>query len=200
LYYLAHDLEFKLLKNETDKPFILSDNPTIFFNDLNNQKGHKITNGKGLGCKGLQIIFPMSPNYILFFYDSWAYKLGSKKSHTISINDVDTVEQFNILQILNSNEVLFLNSNVTDNYIDELITKSLKYKAFEQQELQEFLIENKKNDSIIFLTNSSPDLKLKMNGYKLQDRAKAWIPDSRIVYFRSKWHECEIEKKRRNDK
>lgn len=171
-FRLAIDLEFKLLKNDTKKPFILSDNPVIYYNDFNNQKGLKITNGRGLACKGFQIVFPMSPNHLLFFYDPWSYKLGTKKSRIISISDEKEIDKFNILQILNSNEVLYFNSQVTASYLDELIIKSLKHDPFDNQELRDFESVNK-SGTIIMMKNSSPNLKLNINSYKLQDRAKA---------------------------
>jgi hypothetical protein len=192
-YHLAGDLEFKLLNNATNKPFILSDNPTIFHNDFNIKKGKKITDGRGFASMGLQILFPLTSKQLLFFYDSGLYKLGTRKSRIVTIEDDKLVDQFNILQILNSNEVLFFNSQMTPHYLNNLMTKSFNYTPFDQQEPFEFFAKNN-DQSILMMKRSNPNLSLSFNAYKLLDRAKVWKPDSRIVYYRSKWHEDEIEK------
>jgi len=196
-YHLTCDLEYKLLKNKTNKPFILSDHPVITYNDFNNQKGHKITNGRGLMSKGLQLIFPISPDYVLFFYDSWAYKLGSRKSQVIAIEDEKVVEQLNLLQILNSNEVIFFNSKVSELYFKELLRIASKHNSFDKQSLNEFPLEKQDEEtksSIVMIKNSTPTIKLTINSYKFTDKAKNWKPDTRIVYPRTDWHLQQYEK------
>lgn len=193
-FYLGGDLEFKLIENKSKFPFILSDNPSIAFNDFNNQKGHEITNGKGLCCKGLQFFFPLSPNLLVFFYDSWAYKFGSKKSRVVSIDKKENIEQLNLLQILNANEIIFYNQETSKEYIESLINKAEKYDVFDKQNIEEFLVVNEPQSKMHLLKNSSPKLKLQLDSYKFQEKAKYWKPDSRLVYFRSEWHMRERER------
>lgn len=197
--HLAMDLECKLIFNETKKPFILSDNPTITYNDFNNQKGHKETNGRGFICKGLQIFFPLSPKHLLFFYDSRIYKFGNRKAKKISFQNDSSVEQINLLQLLNANEVLFYNHDATEEYINNLIEKSTHFSSFDKQSLKELFSSKKEKNgdlrTLISVKTENPKIKLDFEHYKFLDYAKHWKPDTRIVYPRSEWHLKEYQKK-----
>ncbi len=190
------DLKFKILKNTSQTPFIMSDDPTILYNDFDNKKGRGIGSARGYASKGLQIFYPMSPTVTLMFYDEWAYKVGSVKLRTIKINESNFIDQMNLLQILNANEVLFTNNQVSENYIKDLERKSHDFDKFDNQ-FQRMFQTAKTNEVIIMNSRTNPKVNLGFSGYKLRDNAKAWKPDDRISYPRSTTHSEEFKRMKR---
>jgi hypothetical protein len=62
LWPIVSDLEYKLILNQTNKSFLTSDNPVVFYNQfLETRKGGDATTG--LECKGLEIFMPLSPKH-----------------------------------------------------------------------------------------------------------------------------------------
>jgi len=123
---MMRDLELKLIANNTNTPFITSDNPTFKYNQFLESRNFKF--GKtGMGCKGLQIFFPLSPSIMLILYDPKVYKIGNKKQFSgisITANDVD---ELNLLIFLYAHQAVYSNENVNDIYFESLLEKAKKY-------------------------------------------------------------------------
>lgn len=107
--FLAYDLESKLLYNATNTKFITSDHPVIKYNQFLEQRKHP-GGHTGLLTKGLQIFFPITPEFMIVYYDKWAYKFGNKKNKLISITDCNDIEQLNYLQVLNCSQIAYYNN------------------------------------------------------------------------------------------
>lgn len=75
------DLDYKLLINKTNKPFISSDFPIVKYNQFFEQAKwqHSKT---GYGIVGLQIFIPLNSELMVVFFDSGIYKVGDKKRNT----------------------------------------------------------------------------------------------------------------------
>ena len=85
------DLDFKLLINKTEIPFISSDFPVVKYNKFLEMKKWK--HGKtGYSNTGLKIFIPLSPEIIIVLYDSMIYKVGYKKKHYLEINQVKRIK------------------------------------------------------------------------------------------------------------
>lgn len=124
-YILARDLECKLIINNCSTEFITSDNPVVLYNKYYLKSDRSYT---GIACKGLLIIFPLTPRYLLIFYDSKIYKIGGKRLHTlVTLQNSKDVDELNILQMINANKTIYtLNNNET--YLNNLSTISEKYR------------------------------------------------------------------------
>jgi len=122
------NLKYKLIKNKTLSPFIISDNPLIMYNQFLEKRNWKFGSQRDFGLKGLQMFLPLNDSYMLAVYDSDIYKLGNKKEHIVSIDDKKSIDQLNLLQFLNSENTVNFNHRVTEHYIMTLKEKSMKYK------------------------------------------------------------------------
>ena len=74
-----HTLEQKFLtpKNKS-KQFITSDHPVVLLNQLLD-KGDGKRSFSGFSRSGFQMVFPLSPESCLFFYDPKVYKVGNRR-------------------------------------------------------------------------------------------------------------------------
>lgn len=121
------DLDFKLLINETKYPFITSDFPIVKYNQFLEKK--KFPHGKtGYGNIGLQIFIPISPKLIILFYDAKIYKVGFKKQRNLTIKSTNDINNLNVLQFLNSYNIVYFNHEVSKKYIHEICYTSKKFK------------------------------------------------------------------------
>ncbi|WMX13220.1 DUF4238 domain-containing protein [Aureispira sp. CCB-E] len=122
----AFDLEGKLIVNETQKPFITSDNPVMKYNQFLERKAHP-SGRTGLSSKGLQIFYPINPKVLLMLFDSKVYKVGNRKQKTIYTKEEKDIESLNLLQFINSDKVVFSNDQASDIYLKKLYTRSKKF-------------------------------------------------------------------------
>lgn len=118
------DLSYKIVSNKTEKPFITSNFPIAQYN-LFFERRNFTHIGIGYGSKGLIISFPISPNKLIFFYDSSIYNVGKRSNKIIEVNQIETVNQFNLMQFLNGGSQIYFDDKASDVYIKGLYKKSL---------------------------------------------------------------------------
>ena len=123
------DLECKLIINQTKTEFITSDNPVILYNKYYNKElFNDLISYSGLACKGISVIFPLTPKYCLIYFDSIMYKIGSKRLHdNVIITDEHDVNELNFLQIINANKTIY-SLNMKENYLIKLVVSSIKFR------------------------------------------------------------------------
>jgi len=121
-------LKYKLIKNATSKPFIISDNPLVIYNQLFEKRKWKFCSQRDFGLKGLQLFLPLTDHYMLLIYDNDIYKFGNKKEHIVTIDDINSIDQLNLLQFLNSEATINFSHKASEHYITTLHDRSLKYK------------------------------------------------------------------------
>ncbi|UPZ14365.1 DUF4238 domain-containing protein [Flavobacterium humidisoli] len=122
------ELKYKLLKNTTPNPFIISDNPLILYNQFLEKRKWKVCSQRDYGLKGMQFFLPLNDSYMLVVYDHNIYKLGTKKQDIVTIDDKNSIDQLNLLQFLNSETTVNFNHRASKHYIETLYEKSKKYK------------------------------------------------------------------------
>ncbi len=113
------DLKCKLLINKTKAPFITSDHPVIKWNQFLNQRKYPEPR-TGLAMKGLKLLFPISPNIILAYYDSEIYSLGDEDIIVEIFNSRD-VWILNFIQSINCHEIVFFNQEIDETYAKGLL-------------------------------------------------------------------------------
>lgn len=89
---ICYDLEFKVLVNRTEIPFITSANPVCAYNQY--FEAHKRYHS-GLNSKGEQLYYPLSPKYAVLYYDRNVYKTKFRKRNYIDIEDESDVNHLN---------------------------------------------------------------------------------------------------------
>ena len=127
---LISDLAIKLLINKTQTEFITSDHPVVLYNQLlhyDPQIQQKIPIPKtGLGAKGIQLFFPISPTKVLLMYDDNVYSVGNNhKTNTVPIYHKQHVMDINMLQMCSGNQNIYFKNDTFD--IDKLHKISEQY-------------------------------------------------------------------------
>lgn len=141
------DLKFKLIRNKTAKPFIISDNPLIMYNQFLEKRNWNFMSNSDYGLKGLQMFLPVNDQYVLMIYDSEIYKVGNKKDKIIDMDDEKCIDQLNILQILNSSNIVNFNHCASEYYIQTLVDKSKRFKKANEAFIKVHPIKEKSSDS-----------------------------------------------------
>lgn len=179
---LCADLDFKLIINNTNKPFITSDNPVIRYN----QYLEKLVPGSmntGYSSLGLQILFPISPNLMTVFYDQDIYKVGSAKKREIEINKVSEIEMLNMLQIMNCGQNVYFNNNFLKSDAFKLYYRSKSFPIPHQQKTTK--IPDSPTSAYHITTTTSLETNMQLDCIKLTEIAKTIrIDKSRLVHMR----------------
>lgn len=176
------DLELKLIYNETDAPFIVSDNPVVKYNQF--LEGKDFFGGStSFGVKGLQIFLPISSNCYLVFFDSQVYKVGAKKKKEIIIKEKNDINQLNTLQIVNAEGNLFFNQKIDKYYIEEIVRKAKRFFRSKTVNVKEF----QKSKSSSFIVSSPEDLRtnLKLSFISVQKKARASFSGDQVSLLRN---------------
>lgn len=138
------DLKYKLLKNVTEKPFIISDNPLAIYNQFLEKRKWNLVSQRGYGSIGLQMFLPLNDQYMLLVYDADIYKVGNKRETVVELNDIESINQLNILQFLNSTNTINFNHRASEHYIKTLHEKSLRYKKANEAFVNVYRIDDEK--------------------------------------------------------
>ena len=93
------DLRMDLLINRSDIDYITSDNPTVFYNQLFQEKN--LSRGFGWGEHGIQFIIPVSPRIAICMYDSEVYDMKKK-----ILKSNSTINKLNELLLNNSDKLI----------------------------------------------------------------------------------------------
>jgi hypothetical protein len=135
----AADLHAKLIINTTPDPFITSDNPAVFYNQFLMYKG--VSGGRtGIGCRGLQVFFPLNDQMLLHLFDKDVYSVGGNRLSKKLVEDKrpKDVFQLNQLQAVNSNWNLYFSDRASESYIQKLMKSSGKYRRCDKAIVEEF--------------------------------------------------------------
>jgi hypothetical protein len=114
VFTLAADLKVHLYVNRTARGFITSDAPVVLHNQY--CEGIDFRGVLGWACRGLQVVLPLSPSHLVLLFDGGVYKVGAshRGCQVTHISDVRDVDQFNLLQILNAQENIYLKVHESD--------------------------------------------------------------------------------------
>ncbi|MGB3515568.1 MAG: DUF4238 domain-containing protein [Elainellaceae cyanobacterium] len=182
---LALDLRFKLIINQSNEAFITSDHPVVFYNQFFEPK--KIPGGKiGIASKGLEIFLPLSPTHLLIFFDSDVYKIGTKNSTIIYVNDKKDVEQLNILQCVNCDKNLYFNQDIKEGQVRQLAKKSLRFRQQAKADIEKYLQRNaEKGQAMLLWTHMSElNCSLKLSFISFVKKARKFSPGNKVVHLR----------------
>ena len=124
----AVDLRYKLLRNLTGREFITSDHPVVCYNQFCERIRHP-SSGAGIGCRGLQVFFPLSSRFLLILFDSAIYKVGERnfKLDCVGVDDEEEVDQLNTLQVVNGGDHLYFSDATSEAYIERLVRKARRH-------------------------------------------------------------------------
>jgi hypothetical protein len=186
------DLDYKLLLNNTDKPFISSDFPIVKYNQFLEQAKwqHSKT---GYGTVGLQVFIPLNSELLLLFFDSGIYKVGDRKKKYLEISNVSDVDSLNTLQFINCFETVFFDEKAKEDYIKKISVNSTKYKrANETRSTMSYIIKDgekkeeiiKGKQNLMILGSTDCECKLQITGIKIHENGKSYKFDPSVVQER----------------
>ncbi|MGN0150717.1 MAG: DUF4238 domain-containing protein, partial [Clostridia bacterium] len=106
--------------------YVTSDNPTVFYNQLFQEKN--LSRGFGWGEYGIQFIIPVSPRIAICMYDSEVYNMKKK-----ILNSSSTINKLNELFLNNSDELIVFmyggddeEKNEKSSYINRLVKRRVR--------------------------------------------------------------------------
>jgi hypothetical protein len=169
---LCFDLKYKLLKNTTPLQFLTSDHPVAFYNMCYEKS--EFRSHTSLAGKGLQIFFPLSPQYLLVFYDGVTYKIGERKKFIVDVVTINDIRQINDLQWLNSLENIYFHHNFPSAELDGMRRRNRIHEYAEKSILNEYpegIHPDGTGSSILHIFR--PDHKIRL---KLQCVRQLWKP------------------------
>lgn len=178
---ITADLNYKLLINKTETPFITSDFPIIKYNQFLEKK--KWPNSKsGYGVTGLQIFVPITPKLVILFYDSGIYKVGFKKQQTHELSNTKDIDEINILNFINCFDTIFFNHLASEQYVRNLFNRSKNFKRanMSQAELSYIIqndddyeqMKNNGNKNLMIMNSTDCETKLEISGVKMHSKGK----------------------------
>lgn len=160
---LIADLNFYILRNYTEYPFVFGDSPVIFYNTYyQNVKDRGVL---GLQTPGLQIFYPLDSDTMLMLIDDQIYGGWYKRSLCVDLTEKSDVSQINALQLHHSfNSVYFADENDKE-YISDL-WNAHKHRIIQPEvkfvKRDGWLVDGKPVDGILYQTYE-PQLNIKLN-------------------------------------
>ena len=112
------DLKIYILNNKTNKEFIFSDNPVIFYNlAFYNIEYNSMT---AIQSPGLMIFFPISSKKCILLLDREKYKGSLIKKYFFDIQNEIDIDTINKLQIHNSTNSIYFSDIKNEEYVRNL--------------------------------------------------------------------------------
>jgi len=112
---LLTDLVPAVIINKTDKDFIFSDNPVVFYNLIYRDPEHSF---EGIRSPGLIVFCPISSKKCLLLFDPIYYSINLNDKNTIELNNTKDICSINKLQFHNSLENIYYQSENQKDVID----------------------------------------------------------------------------------
>jgi uncharacterized protein DUF4238 len=159
-WLLISDLDFVLLRNSTDYPFVFWDSPVVFVNSYCRNVTQRGV--LGLQTPGLQIFFPIDSDTMIVFFDPATYRRPSTSGIVDLIHESD-VSQLNALQLHNHTRSIYFADKVCSEYVTELWGAHRKTVQKPQSRFVHrdgWLIDGKPRDGLVQMFNPQPNIRL----------------------------------------
>ena len=169
---IMRDLSVKILVNKTDKSFITRDNPVAKYNQFMERMGQE---AYGLGARGLQIFFPLSPQIGVMYYDPKCYKLGYKKKEYVELDQDKDIDELNKLTSCNSGGLLYYRHGTIS--CQEFVALSKVWRKIIPKPIEWVVRDLYPGKSILGVRYPSMFCKLSLSFIKELPRFKALRPD-----------------------
>ncbi len=187
IFLFMMDLDYKLLINETQTPFITSDNPVVFYNQFFEGRKTPASN-TGFASKGLQIFLPLSPKHQIVFFDQDIYKVYGITNNPVVLKNKNDIESINALQFLNSHSNLYFNSQIFEDTIKSLVSKYSSFRRTTKSSVEKYYNKHneKRNQQFLILTSMQDiNCRLSLSFITLTKEAKKFKDNNRAVLFRN---------------
>lgn len=154
------DLESKLIRNESNEPFITSDHPVVFYNQY--MEGFTDLSYTGLACKGLQVFLPISPTAMFHMYDPWVYSFDNGRSDVCTVHDDAEALKLNELQWLSALEHVYFSGGAQSSFIEAQASHSIASRQTDPFEFRQSEWEHSSEGPSSFIMFRSQDLNIRL--------------------------------------
>lgn len=161
------DLEFKVLRNKTEIPFVTSDCPVCVYSQF--FEAHRRYHS-GLKSTGEQLYYPLSPSFAVLYYDRNVYKAKFRKRNYLDIADDSDVNHLNGLVCASANKCVYYNPGSIR--VDHLCWTFDHVKDYRIKEHEEEEIPTGGGTSIIIARYPFPAFRMCLAFLKLLDKVK----------------------------
>ena len=161
------DLDFKVLRNKTDIPFVTSDSPVCRYNQYFEAHGEYTS---GLNSTGEQLYYPLSPSLAVLYYDSNVYKTKFRRRDFLDITDESDVNHLNGLVCVWADKCVYFNSRMID--VEHLVWTLNHVKNARNPQGEEIEIPTGAKSSIIIARHPFPAFRMCLSFLKFQDKVK----------------------------
>lgn len=144
----SSDLEFLILRNHTNRPFILGDAPAVMSNPyMWNAEGRS---GLGFRSRGLLMTMPIDGRTAILFYDGEVYTPTHGTRQCVDVLNAADVGILNALQLHSSEVNVYFADETAEDYVRDLIRThvpiySSKAGEYVRYEPGQILIDGKPN-------------------------------------------------------
>ncbi len=187
------DLDYKLVVNQTQSPFITSDLPIVKYNQFLEGKSWQFSS-KGYGAVGLQIFIPLNSELAIILYDSEIYKVGMNKPRVLYVVEESDEFSLNLLQSINCKSQLFFDEKVDQSFIEDIMEKSSQFSRANIASVTTSYLLNSESDhkkgaesndkNLIMFTSSDCKIGLKIAGISVHAQGKNYKLNSTVGQLR----------------
>jgi Protein of unknown function (DUF4238) len=107
---MVRDLKVCLVKNDTDFPFITSDDPAILLNRFYSQRLGPRWKSFGVNNAGVMLMLPLSPVLLMASYDQNIYTCPDIGGYVVKVDKPSDVAAINMLQYLKASKNLYFSN------------------------------------------------------------------------------------------
>jgi hypothetical protein len=161
------DLDFKILVNKTEIPFVTSDSPVCRYNQF--FEAHRWFYS-GLNSTGEQLFYPLSPFYAVIYYDHNVYKTKYRKRNYLEISDESDVNHLNGLVCVWANKCVYYHPGIMSG--EHLLWTYKHVKDYRNPKHEEVEIPTGEKRSIIIARHPFPAFRMCLSFLKFQDKVK----------------------------
>jgi hypothetical protein len=161
---LLNYLDCKILVNLSTLPFITSDAPVVFYNQLM-EKANNYVGATGFVAKGLQIFYPIHPRLMICLYDPQVYDFGKGCENCAGTESVEAINQLNALQFINCQSQLFFDDSISEEYIHKLNKEYYSYRGTKKN-INKIVIQNDRK--FFFTSAEEAHINLKLDTFQFK--------------------------------
>ncbi len=136
----------------------------------------------------MEIIFPLSPKILLFYYDPNVYKISAKKVYLVDTKNESDINHLNMLQYINCSNNLYFNNSISRLLIDKLEFAAAKFRTKGKANVKIYnrdLSSQERKDPLIVLSKVDYKCKLSLDFTKILRKSKRHIIDKKAIYLRN---------------
>ena len=104
------DLKVCIIRNDTQTPFVTSDDPAIMINRFYAQRLGPRWQGHGIENAGLMLVLPLSPKFLALSYDGDVYTCTDREQGIVTLEKQSDIDALNLLQFLKASEGIYFSS------------------------------------------------------------------------------------------